>query len=114
MTHKLLTANRLRDGEVVYLTADASWSESLQDAVVSDQPGDQDQLLASGAEAEARCQVIGAYLMAVGRGDGQGWHPMSQRELIRMRGPSVRDDLGKQAADLAAQIGEGGHGHVSL
>ena len=36
MTLQALTANRLRDGQVVYLCEDDSWSERLQDAIVAD------------------------------------------------------------------------------
>ena len=106
MTDQLLTANRLQDGEVVYLTADGYWSERLQDAVIRQDDEGQAALLATGLAAEESCQVVGAYLMAVASENG-AFVPLSQRERIRALGPSIRRDLGKQA-DHGAQD------HVSL
>ena len=40
-------------------------------------------------------QVVGAYPFEV---DGESGEPLSVREIIRAAGPSVRPDLGKQAA----------------
>jgi len=97
MTLKILTANRLRDGDVVYLTADGAWSDWLEDADLAEAPAAEAALLALGEEALDRRLVVDPYLMAVTRVDG-GFGPISQREIIRARGPSVRLDLGKQAS----------------
>jgi len=97
MTLKILTANRLRDGDVVYLTADGAWSDWLEDADLAEAPEAEAALLALGEEALDRRLVVDPYLMAVTRVDG-GFGPISQREIIRARGPSVRLDLGKQAS----------------
>ncbi len=97
MTLKALTANRLRDGDVVYLTADGAWSESLEDADLAESSKAEATLEALGEQAVEQRLVVDPYLMAVAPVDG-GFGPISQREIIRARGPSVRLDLGKQAS----------------
>ncbi len=101
MTLKVLTANRLRDGDVVYLMAGGAWSDWLEDADLAETPEAEAALAALGDQAVERRLVVDPYLMAVTRVDG-GFGPVSQREIIRARGPSVRLDLGKQAGDKQA------------
>jgi hypothetical protein len=96
MTLKVLTANRLRDGDVVYLTADQAWSEWLEDAELAESPEAEAALVALGEQAIEGRLVVDPYLMPVTRADG-GFRPVSQREIIRARGPSIRLDLGKQS-----------------
>lgn len=92
-----VTANRLTDGVVVYLTADDSWSESLQAAEVAEGKEAADALLARGqAFFEPKNYVLDVYLFEVERTD-QGIRAVSVRETIRQAGPTVRRDLGKQA-----------------
>jgi hypothetical protein len=97
MPRQLITANRLIDGEVVYLTPDGGWSERIQDAASDDDADIQARLLARGEAAERALEVVGAYLMPVALEAGR-LIPLSQREWIRALGPTVRQDLGKQAA----------------
>jgi sulfite reductase (NADPH) hemoprotein beta-component len=97
MTLKAVTANRLGDGEVVYLTAAGGWSEWLEQASVAEAPEPEAKLLSIAERAVGDRLVVGPYAMAVTRVDGR-LRPTSQREIIRARGPSVRPDLGKQAA----------------
>ena len=96
MTQQLVTANRLQDGEVVYLAADSHWGESITDAATSDDEAGQARLLAEGEAGERNQLVVGPYLMPVDVVDGEIL-PTSQRERIRAAGPTVRTDLGKQA-----------------
>lgn len=91
-----LTANRLSDGIVVYLTADDRWSESLQDADVAEGKDAGDALLARAAPSVDRNEVVEPYLFEVSRED-EGIRAASVRETIRQAGPTVRRDLGKQA-----------------
>lgn len=93
---KIVTANRLRDGEVVYLAGDGSWSQWLDDSRTAGDAAEEDDLLARSEEAVRDRLVVGPYLMPVAKEDGT-LHPLSQRERIRAKGPSVRRDLGKQA-----------------
>ena len=96
MSLKVLTANRLIDGEVVYLTADCSWSPWLDASDRTQTPDGEEVLMARGAHAVDEREVIDPYLMPVAEVEGK-LRPLSQREKIRAKGPSVRPDLGKQA-----------------
>lgn len=92
-----VTANRLTDGIVVYLTSANTWSESLQDAEIAEGKEAAEALLARGqAFFEPRNHVIDVYLFEVEK-TGDGIRAASVRETIRQAGPTVRTDLGKQA-----------------
>ncbi len=97
MTLKVITANRLEDGEVIYLAGAGAWSAWLEDAQAVETPDGEDALLSHAQQAVDTRLVVGPYAMAVTRDRGR-LRPTSQREAIRARGPSVRPDLGKQAA----------------
>jgi hypothetical protein len=97
MSLQVLTANRLRDGQVVYLCEDDSWSARLRDAIVADSDEMAQTLLTLAARAVERHVVVDPYLFAVAVEDGD-IHPLGRREIIRAAGPSVREDLGYQAA----------------
>jgi hypothetical protein len=92
---KVLTANRLGIGEVVYWNASRGWVEALDDAeILADDNAE--QVLAGAAEWVERRVVVAPYLFDV-RMDGSKAVPVKVREIIRARGPTVRPDLGKQA-----------------
>lgn len=91
-----VTANRLADGIVVYLTANAEWSESLQDAAVAEGKEAAEALLAQTAPTVQNNIVVEPYLFEVIQ-DDDGIRAASVRETIRQAGPTVRLDLGKQA-----------------
>ena len=91
-----LTANRLADGIVVYLTADNRWSEPLQDADVTEGKEAGEALLARAQAPVDGNIVVEPYLFEVARED-DGIRAASVRETIRQAGPTVRLDLGKQA-----------------
>ena len=95
MAHKVVTANRLRDGEVVYLTAAGEWTERLDGAGPAGTAEREAALLAVAERAVAARFVVDPYAMPVDAADGV-LRPLSQREIIRAKGPSVRPDLGKQ------------------
>jgi len=96
MQASVITANRLDDGFVVYLDAGGTWSERLADGALFDRADAEARLAALPAEG-AGAHVIGAYAIAVEVVDG-GPRPLGQRERLRTLGPSVRPDLGYQAA----------------
>ena len=56
MEHQLVTANRLHDGEVVYLSVDGGWSEDLQDARL-ESDADAEQLATLTKLTERYCVV---------------------------------------------------------
>ena len=89
---QMLTANRLKDGGVVYWKA-GGWAERLMDGDVFAEAADAEAALAAAQLFVAGNIVVNPYLFEV-RADR---HPVKEREIIRAAGPSVRDDLGKQA-----------------
>jgi hypothetical protein len=93
---QVLTANRLIDGEVVYLNAQNGWSEGLTAACALATPAEQEAALAIGAKSERELLVVNPYLFDV-VGDAAALKPVKMREIIRAAGPTVRTDLGKQA-----------------
>ena len=90
-----VTANRLIDGVVVYLSSSGKWSESLADAAFGDEETAQ-KLLAQSEASAAKQEVVEPYLFEI-TAEGSTPRPVSQREHIRAKGPTVRLDLGKQA-----------------
>jgi hypothetical protein len=92
---KVLTANRLARGEVVYWNASRGWVGALAEAdVVPDAIAE--QALAGAAEWVQKREVVAPYLFDV-RVEGGKTVPVKVREVIRAKGPTVRPDLGKQA-----------------
>lgn len=85
---KVISANRLADGIVVYAGRDGSWSEQLGQA----------QVFASKAEAEAglliaqndakRNLVVEPVVVEVTE-DAGGLRAVTLREIIRARGPTI-------------------------
>jgi hypothetical protein len=97
MTAKIVTANRLTDGLVVYLDGAGGWSEWVGDARVATRTEEEAALLEFAERPTQAVLVVGPYLMDVAA-DGGVPRPVSNREVIRAKGPTVRPDLGKQAA----------------
>lgn len=92
VTTKVMTANRLGDGAVVYLADDNDWVLALDDAEVADGDEAAAALEARAAASAARQEVVSIYLFAVSVSD-TGIAPVSQREIIRAAGPTVGTDL---------------------
>lgn len=91
---KALTANRLDDGEVIFLGRGGRWVERFAEAALFD---DDDAAMA--AEAHAKTQgtlAVDPYLIEVARAEG-GLAPVSYRERLRALGPTNHHDHGKQA-----------------
>ena len=86
MTGKVATANRLREGDIVYLTKEGEWSPNLQDAWLV--VGDDSELTTSASKAEQMRDVVAAYLIEVECNDDK-LCALSQRERIRAAGPTV-------------------------
>ncbi|MFD1624237.1 DUF2849 domain-containing protein [Azospirillum griseum] len=92
-----ITANRLRDGVVVFLAAGGAWVESFADAALLTKAEAEPALAAAKAQADGDQFGVDVYAFEVERADGTA-QPVKMRERIRALGPSVRLDLGKQAA----------------
>ncbi|MFN3230527.1 MAG: DUF2849 domain-containing protein [Alphaproteobacteria bacterium] len=84
-TFKVITANRLGDGIIVYFSAASGWQESINDATVAS--GDEvDALLERAEQGVDANQVVDVYAVEI-----TGAHePLSARERIRASGPSIR------------------------
>lgn len=88
---KAVTANRLREGDVVYLTDSGLWSSWLNQAAVSDDTAVQEALLQQAEADVAARKVVAPYLIELAEVDGI-LRPFSTREIIRAAGPTVRAD----------------------
>jgi sulfite reductase (NADPH) hemoprotein beta-component len=95
MTPQVATANRLTDGEVVFLGCHG-WVERIERATVARSDCEVKALEALARQSEAVNEVVGAYLIDVVAGE-RGPSPLRFRERLRAQGPTVRPDLGKQA-----------------
>jgi sulfite reductase (NADPH) hemoprotein beta-component len=99
--HILISANRLRDGAVVWLSAQHQWVDELREACAFDAAQIEAAKLAA-SQAEALNHVVAPTPRPAKIVDGLPV-PADFRELLRARGPSVRTDLGKQAAQREMQ-----------
>jgi len=86
-----LTASRLIDGAVLYWR-DGGWVESLAEADTFAETQTAEAALAAAKDFVARNVVVNPYLFEV-----KDSRPVTEREIIRAAGPSVRTDVGKQA-----------------
>lgn len=91
----MLTANRLRDGEVVYWK-DGAWVLALAEGEVFADAAAADAALARAGRDVDNNTVVSPYLFDVRISDG-ALRPVKEREIIRGAGPTVRADTGKQA-----------------
>ncbi|MGR3469246.1 MAG: DUF2849 domain-containing protein [Shimia sp.] len=81
-TPSVVTANHLLEGDVIYLTAQDTWSRDLAEAeLIEDEAHAQIRLLDAQAQADT---VVGAYLAPMAPGPA----PAHFREAFRATGPS--------------------------
>ena len=88
----VLTANRLRDGTVVFLDFEGAWSETLVEAVIARSPDEMRALKDRGTYDAIRNIVVEPYLIEVHE-SASGLLPIRYRERVRATGPSVLDDV---------------------
>jgi Protein of unknown function (DUF2849) len=100
---QVMTANRLRDGEVVFLTRSGDWAVAIDNAVLAQEPQAVTALEARAKADEKATLVTGSYLFDAERIDGK-IKASHIRERIRAQGPTVRLDLGKQAEGTAGSF----------
>ena len=96
MALQVITANRLRDGAVVYLSGDGAWVTELARAVIAEDAAAAAVLSQAGERAVAEQQVVAPYLVEIETG-AEGVQPRRYKEQIRARGPSIRFGAGAQA-----------------
>ncbi len=97
---KILTANRLTDGECLWW-GNGAWNETIEGAELAADKEAEARLDAIGKAAFAANFVLDVAIIDVELVDG-AIRPLRLRERIRAAGPTVRNDLGKQARSLAA------------
>ena len=78
----VVTANRLKDGIVVYLGSDGRWTEEIGHARIAETEDEVAALEAQAAEAVKARVVVAVYPMDVALNDG-AVDPLSVRERIR-------------------------------
>ena len=92
----VFTANRLRDGVVLWLNAAERWSEKVADARVYEGAAIEEGRAAAAAW-ERRQEVVGSYPVDVAVTDA-GPAPLSVRERVRAQGgPSTQYGLAERA-----------------
>ncbi len=102
----IMSANALLDGVVVYYATAGGWSPHLAEAHVAVTEEEAAALEAARMAAEARGEVVEPELFPVATDSEGRIVPTHYRGKIRALGPTVRTDLGPQAAGV--------HAHVSL
>jgi hypothetical protein len=93
---KVLTANRLTDGEAVWMSPEHEWQEMLQGAEVARDQLAEDVLDRLGKASFARNEVLDVDLIDV-EVTSAGIRPIRLRERIRAAGPTNYLYHGKQA-----------------
>lgn len=83
-----VTANRLADGAVVWLTQAGGWSDVFADAAAVAKDA-LPPLLAQAAADEAANIVVAAYEVALNVDEAGAPQPAQRREQIRAFGPSI-------------------------
>jgi hypothetical protein len=97
---QVMTANRLRDGDVVFLTRSGVWDVRIDEAALALEPQAAKALEARAADDVQANLVTGHYLFDAERVNGK-IRALHIRERIRTLGPTVRMDHGKQAEGTA-------------
>jgi sulfite reductase (NADPH) hemoprotein beta-component len=100
MTVQVVTANRLRDGVIVWLTAQNTWSEDFAESKpLRDEAEAKAALDATGVDVKARL-VVGPYLAEVEE-TPEGLKPNNARERIRAsKLPTITPDQGSWTARI--------------
>jgi hypothetical protein len=98
---QIVTANRLREGDVVYLTESGAWSTHLNESRATDDKAVVEAMLAQAAADVAARLIVAPYAFEVVEIDGI-LQPLSARETIRAAGPTVRADYRDTPQEKAA------------
>jgi hypothetical protein len=104
---EMITANRLPDGLVVFLDAQAGWTEDFHRGAIIEDAAAKAKALADAAAAVEANLVVDPYPIELELRAGH-LAPKALREWIRATGPTVRTDLGKQAEGFAPTVAQRG------
>ena len=91
---RILTANRLGDGAVVYYQGNKIWSHWIDSAFAFASVEEAERCLMDATESGI--DVVGTYVIPVEQVTGR-LHPLSMREKLRAQGPSIPSNF--KAAD---------------
>ena len=98
---QVVTANRLLDGTVVYLTAGGEWSEALGDSALWRTQEEADIALQASEVAVTARLIVGPYLFEVAE-TPEGVQATSARERIRAaHQPTTEVDAGSWTGRIA-------------
>lgn len=86
---RLVTANRLTDGAVVFLAPDGQWAIDIARAAAVATGAEADRLLAIARDSALRAEVVEPYIIEADRHDGVPV-PERFRERIRVQGPTIQ------------------------
>lgn len=100
MKLEIVSANRLTDGRVVYLTRGDGWSKSIIDGRTAANAEESAALLAIAERAVEAGIVVAPYLVSMAD-DGGAFAPLHFRERIRLFGPKHNTDGGRSAGRVA-------------
>lgn len=98
-TPKVLTANDLLEGDVIYMTADGTWVRAHEQAeLIEDETIAEMRMLTAQGQQD---RIVGPYLADATMGPN-GPEPTHFREVFRTKGPS-NYFMGKQADSAEAE-----------
>lgn len=86
---RLVTANRLTDGVVVFLGPDGQWTASIAESAAVATGEEADHLLAVARDSALRAEIVEPYIIEAERQDGVPV-PERFRERIRVTGPTIQ------------------------
>jgi len=95
-TGKILTANLLLTGDVVFYAADGSWVIRPDEALFATTDDEVATLAAAEKKQVSENVVVSTEIIPAARTQNGVW-PTRNREQIRAKGPTVATDLGYQA-----------------
>lgn len=101
--NRIVTANRLSDGVVVFQDANGAWIEDFNRAAFLSDEAALAVALKRAQQSAADNEVVEPYAVELASRAGH-FAPKALREEIRASGPTVRRDLGKQAQGEAPTI----------
>jgi sulfite reductase (NADPH) hemoprotein beta-component len=98
MSYRVITANRLNDGRVVYFGSGGEWVTDIARAFAFDASGEE-SWMARARDDESACVVVNAYAIEIE--DPASPVPVSLRERIRSRGPTVETRVPGSPQEIA-------------
>ncbi|MGE4658518.1 MAG: DUF2849 domain-containing protein [Gammaproteobacteria bacterium] len=102
MMPKMIIANRLSDGLVIYMGVKGKWVDSIHQGAVFKNEKETERWLAVAQQAVEDSVVVDPYSINVEIKSG-GRQPVGARETIRAFGPSVRTDLLDDMGSIGSQ-----------